>query len=152
MEKKGLRLSAQDEEDLRVLSAYLQDASLRVGDLAYLPRARRFALLTERYCWECAEESEETGLRIRSALHFENVLHVTAQKIERGDPNVRLQLLGIGFAPGEEGSGTIDLYMDGGGCIRLSVECIDAKLHDMAEPWPERAPPSHDLDQDGSDR
>ncbi len=32
-----LRLQALDAEDLQLISAHLQDALLRAGDLAYLP-------------------------------------------------------------------------------------------------------------------
>ena len=52
MAKPGLRLLAEDEEDLKIISAHVQDAVVRVGDLAYLPKARRFALLLNRYRWE----------------------------------------------------------------------------------------------------
>ena len=33
-----LKLQAIDEEDLAVLSAHVQDAILKVGDITYLPR------------------------------------------------------------------------------------------------------------------
>ena len=37
-----LRLLALDAEDLALVSAHVQDAVLRVGDLAYLPRKKAF--------------------------------------------------------------------------------------------------------------
>ncbi|MBF5066143.1 DUF2948 family protein, partial [Salmonella enterica subsp. enterica serovar Istanbul] len=37
-----LKLIAFDSEDLSVISAHLQDAVLTVGDLAYVPKDRRF--------------------------------------------------------------------------------------------------------------
>jgi hypothetical protein len=55
-------------------------------------------------------------------------------------------LLAVHFIPGAEGSGQIDLHLAGGGCIRLQVECIDAVLSDLAEPWPAKARPRHDLE------
>ena len=145
----GLRLLAQDEEDLRILSTYLQDASLRAGDLAYLPRARRFALTLDRFCWECATQGSATGLRVHAGLHFDGVLRARASKIDRADPEMALKLLGIDFGGGRDGGGTIDLYFEGGGCVRLDVECIDAALRDMDAPRPDSAPQRRDLEEEG---
>ena len=58
-----LRLLAQDEADLAVLSAQMQDAVVRVGDMAWLPKARRFALVGCRFDWMAAE----TGRRRAAA-------------------------------------------------------------------------------------
>ena len=46
-----LKLIAFDVDDLAVLSAHLQDAVLKVGDIAYLPRERRFAAIGNRFDW-----------------------------------------------------------------------------------------------------
>ncbi|MBS7539181.1 DUF2948 family protein [Ancylobacter lacus] len=54
----GLKLIALDVEDLAVISAHLQDAVVRVGDMAFLPREHRFALLTNRFDWEAAVTAE----------------------------------------------------------------------------------------------
>ena len=52
-----LRLVAFDPEDLAVISAHLQDSLLRVGDIAYLPKERRFAIQVRRYDWEAGDAS-----------------------------------------------------------------------------------------------
>ena len=46
-----LKLIALDAEDLSVLSANLQDAVLRIADIAYLPREKRFAAIANRFDW-----------------------------------------------------------------------------------------------------
>ena len=144
--KDGLRLLAEDEEDLKVVSTHLQDAVLRVGDLAYFPKQRRFAAIVNRYCWEgCADG--ERGTRVRAGLHFDGVLKVKTTKLRRDDPGAVLELLAINFLPGGDGGGVIDLLLAGGGRIRLDVECIDAQLRDMTEPRPAVARPAHDLEQ-----
>ena len=43
-----LKLIALDAEDLAVISAHLQDAVMKVGDLAFLPREKRFAAVANR--------------------------------------------------------------------------------------------------------
>ena len=47
-----LKLCAFDEEDLAVLSAHVQDAVLKVGDMVYLPHEGRFAVAMNRFIWE----------------------------------------------------------------------------------------------------
>ena len=49
-----LRIAALDPEGLAILSAHLQDADIRVGDMAYLPEQRRFALAGARFDWYAA--------------------------------------------------------------------------------------------------
>ena len=46
-----LKLIALDADDLAVISAHLQDAVLKVGDVAYLPREKRFAAMGNRFDW-----------------------------------------------------------------------------------------------------
>ena len=147
MTEDGLKLVAEDEEDLAILSAHLQDAVMRVGDLAYLPKSRRFAAFLNRFCWEgCPENS--VGERTRSGLHFNNVLKVQAMNVRQDDPDAVVELLALRFEPtAEGGAGHVDLMLAGGGCIRLEVEAIDAALRDISEHWPARARPAHSLEE-----
>jgi hypothetical protein len=140
-----LRLLAEDEEDLKIISAYLQDAVMRVGDLAYLARHRRFAALVNRFCWEDCGEGN-LGVRVRAGLHFDGVLKVQAQNVRQDDPDAVAVLLDIEFTPEKDGGGVIDLMLSGGGRIRLQVECIEAALRDITEPRPAVARPAHDLE------
>ena len=52
---RGLRLRAEDDEDLAVISACLQDALVSVRDLAYDRDARTFVLVANRFRWEGAD-------------------------------------------------------------------------------------------------
>jgi hypothetical protein len=142
----GLRLLAEDEEDLKIISASLQDAVMRMGDLVYLPKHRRFAALMNRFCWEeCGEGN--VGMRVLTGIHFDDVLKVQSQNVRQDDPDAVAVLLAIRFSPQADGGGIIDLMMSGGGRIRLFVECIDAVLRDMTGPRPAVARPAHDLER-----
>ena len=66
-----LKLIALDNEDLDVISATTQDAVIRVADMGYARRDKRFAMLMNRFVWE---EEGRKGQRRRSALHFDKVL------------------------------------------------------------------------------
>ncbi|HXJ00849.1 MAG TPA: DUF2948 family protein [Micropepsaceae bacterium] len=142
----GLRLLAEDEEDLKIISAHLQDAVMRVGDVVYLPRQHRFVAMVNRFCWEgCPEGS--LGERVLTGLHFDGVLKVQSQHVRQDDLEAVAELLAINFTPESAGAGVIDLMLAGGGRIRLYVECIDAVLRDMTEPRPAVARPEHDLER-----
>jgi hypothetical protein len=142
----GLKLLAQDEEDLKIISAHLQDAVMRIGDLAYLPRQHRFVAILNRFCWEgCPEES--IGERVLTGLHFDSVLKVQSQNLRQDNPDAVAELLALNFTPENDGGGIIDMLFAGGGRIRLQVECIDAAMRDMSEPRPAVARPEHDLER-----
>jgi DUF2948 family protein len=119
---------------------------MRVGDLAYLKKSRRFAAFLNRFCWEGCPEGA-TGERTRSGLHFNNVLKVQAMNVLQNDPDAIVELLALKFEPTNDGAGYVDLLLAGGGCIRLEVEAIDAGLRDISEHWPARARPAHSLEE-----
>jgi hypothetical protein len=141
-----LKLLAQDEEDLKIVSAHLQDAILRVGDLAYLPKQHRFVVMLSRFCWEDCPDAG-IGARVLTGLHFDSVLKVQSQNLRQDDPEAVAVLLAIDFTSGDDGGGMVDLLLSGGGRIRLYVECIEAAMRDMSEPRPAVARPEHDLER-----
>ncbi len=140
----ALRLHALDSEDLSLLSAHVQDALVRVGDIAYLPGKRRFALVGSRLDW--AAEMEGRLERCRAGLHFEGVHRVRCSRVSREEPDAILELLAVTFEPGAEApGGVIRLTFAGGGAICLEVECVEAQLCDIGPRWKTAARPSHEL-------
>ena len=57
----ALKLLALDEDDLKVMSAHVQDAVMKVGDLQFLPAAKRFVLPMNRFAWEVKTASAATS-------------------------------------------------------------------------------------------
>lgn len=140
----GLRLHALDCEDLALLSAHLQDALVRVGDIAFVPSKRRFALVGSRFDW--AADLDGRMERCRTGLHFEGVERVRCQKVARDQADAILSLLAVTFEPGPEApSGVIHLTFAGGACICLDVECVEAQLCDLGPRWKTAARPTHDF-------
>ncbi|MDQ6702085.1 MAG: DUF2948 family protein, partial [Pseudomonadota bacterium] len=45
------RLIAFDADDLAVIAANLQDALVRVGEMAFLPQSKQFAMVAARFDW-----------------------------------------------------------------------------------------------------
>lgn len=140
MADKPLRLLAQDEEDLQVLSAALQDAVAKLGDVQYEAAAQRLTIACNRFRWE------GKGERIRTALQLGYVQSVKARNVRREAKDAVVEILAITFEPGAEPpSGAITISLAGGGDLRCEVECIDAALADVSAPWPTRSTPTHRL-------
>jgi hypothetical protein len=142
MSDAPLRLLARDAEDLSVLSVHLQDAELRIADLVYLPREHRFAFAADRFDWE-RRTLENKNCRRRAAVHFEGVTKVSSIGIPLNDKAARLNLLAMAFEPGEAPGGAVDLLIEGGGVIRLEVECLEAAMKDLGPSWDCTCCPEH---------
>jgi hypothetical protein len=135
-----LHLLAQDAFDLEVISAAMQDAVAKVGDIVFDPKARSLTIAFNRYRWEAGG-----GQRVRSGLQLASVLGVQARKIRRNAPDAVLEILALLFEPGEAPGGVATLSFAGGGDLRVTVECIDAVLADVSQPWPTPREPAHEL-------
>jgi hypothetical protein len=139
-----LKLVALDQEDLAVISAHLQDAIVRVGDLAYLPAENRFALLARRFDWEAGPN--EPPRRRLTGLHFERVTGVRVRGVDRTKPDSVLNLLAIAFDAGDAPSGTATLIFAEGAAIQIELECVEMQMKDLGPVWEAESRPSHDLD------
>jgi hypothetical protein len=135
-----LRLLAEDADDLKVISAALQDAVAKLGDVRWEPAARRLTIAVNRFRWEDGPKARE---RVRSALQVGGVMSVQARKLRRDAPGAVVQLLSVAFEPGEAPGGVVLLRFAGDADLRCEVECIDAALADVSAPWPARSTPSH---------
>jgi hypothetical protein len=143
---KDLKLIALDPEDLRVLSCHLQDAVIRVEDMAYIKDELRFAALASRFDWEGAERAAGGYERRRSGMRFERVMGAQVHGIDLRQKDAVLSLLAITFEPGNAPSGTLTLHFAGGGAVRLQVECVEAELRDLGAAWSTPVKPEHASD------
>jgi hypothetical protein len=138
---RTITLAAADAEDLEILSARLQDAVVKLKNLTWLPKKRRFAGVVNRLQWETGGKT-----RVRSRLHFDGVLKVQSSQVKLGAGEAVVSLLAVSFVAngGEDPGGVIEIVLAGGGAIRLTVECIDAELADMTGPWAAVGTPDHE--------
>jgi hypothetical protein len=134
-----LRLLAQDEADLSIISAALQDAVAKVGDITFEARERRLTIAFNRFRWEAGERQ-----RVRSALQLGGVLKVQARKLRRDRRDAVVELLALTFEAGEPPGGALTFSFAGGGDLRAEIECIDAVLADLSQPWPTPRAPAHE--------
>jgi hypothetical protein len=143
LDSAPLQLLATEAEDLKVISAALQDAVGALGDIQFEKGPRRLTIALNRFRWEAG--AKKGGERVRSALQLGGVLEVKAKKLRRDAPKAVVSLLAIGFEPGEAPGGTVVFSFAGGGELRAAVECLDVVLADLSRPWPTPNRPAHDL-------
>lgn len=147
-----IRLRAQDQDDLKVVSACLQDAIVPIGDMCYLPEEKRFVLVVNRFKWETADQprpgptADDDDLvpfeRTHCGVRIEGVTGVKVKDIDLKDRGQLLELLAI-----EAAEGGVVLDFAGGGCIRLDATGWTCFVEDLGEPWPTTCKPCHPLDE-----
>ena len=143
------RLIAFDADDLAVIAANLQDALIRVGDMAFLPRSKQFAMVAARFDWVGAV-SQKTGSsayeRCQTGLHFGRVLKVSCLGFHCRDEALVLNLLDIGFKETAPPAGFVEFIFSAGRALRLEVECLEAEIRDLGFRWQARSAPHHPFD------
>jgi hypothetical protein len=139
---KGLKLRAEDAEDLAVISAIVQDALLPVGEMSYLPDERSFVLVANRFCWECeAPRADGEHQRILTGLRFSEVSAVKLKGFARTEADRILEILALRAEPG-----AVVLEFAGGASLRLEVARLLCHVEDIGEPWPTHWRPRHPED------
>ncbi len=128
------KLIALDEDDLAVISAHVQDASVHVADILWRQNEKRLVIGMKRLDWDqavCSGKLSER--RLVTALRFDRVLACKARGIDLSDRNSVLELLGLEFHPDKTPGGSVVLMFADGAALRLDVECIECELADIGE-------------------
>lgn len=140
----SLKLIALDADDLEIVSAHVQDAVLKVGDIQFHPTRKSLIMPMNRFAWETAKGViRQHNERHNAVLHFDQVVSVQSTGIAAGKRDEILSLLNVSFEPGSEPGGTIMLVFAGGGAIRAQVEYIEARLTDLGGAWQASSRPVH---------
>ncbi len=133
-----LKLIAQNDEQLTILSSLAQDSIIKSNEMGYDKKNKRFAILMNRYRHE-----EENPSRIRTAIHFDYVESVKSVGIDKESKDEILVLLAIRFEIKSKPSGSIFLEFSNNKSISFDVESVEAFLTDMGEPWKISNRPDH---------
>jgi hypothetical protein len=134
-----LRLTARDGDDLAVISAQMQDAVIKLGDISFNSKRREFVMVANRFAWDAAPNKE----RRRTGLHFESVMSVKRSGFANSGKDTILSLLAISFEATHSPSGFVTLSFSAGHSIKLEVECLEAALVDMGSAWATENQPEH---------
>jgi hypothetical protein len=149
MASKNLKLSASSNEDLRVVSAHLQDSITQIANIAHLKKNRIFLIQFNRFMWEGVEKGvSRKNRRVRSIFKFENVLSVRSKNLNQKNKNRFLDFLAIESKKLFDKSYEITFYFAGDIFIKVNAELINCFLDDQGEPWKTKNKPKNNLFDD----
>ena len=142
MEPKNLKLIARTEEDLRVVSAHLQDSIASVADIANLKKNKIFLMQLNRFMWEDVEKGVfRKNKRIRTILKFENVMNVLSRNINQLKKDKFLDFLAIETNITPDKNYEMKIIFAGDATIRVISEVIEVTLDDQGEAWDTKKKP-----------
>jgi hypothetical protein len=156
-----LKLRAMDDEDLGVVSAFLQDAIVPLAEMEFVPGEKRFALVASRFRWEnCPETADMPAGAVQAArqppgdaslaegcasyervscgVAFEGVEAVRRRGLDPRDRGRILELLGMRIE-----AGAVTLEFAGAAALRLEGARITCRMSDLGDPWPAQSRPRH---------
>ena len=129
MRAKNLKLIARTEEDLRIVSAHLQDSIVSVSDIASLKKSKIFLMQLNRFMWEDVEKGVfRRNKRIRTVLKFDNVLDVFSKNINQLNKDKFLDFLAIETNIMPDNNYEMKIIFAGDSIIRVISEVISAIL------------------------
>ena len=144
MKTRNLKLIANSDEDLRVISAHLQDSIVSTKDVANLKKNRIFLMQLNRFMWEDVEKGVfRKNKRVRTVLKFDNVIKVLSKKINQNNTNKFLDFLAIESRQMTDKTYEVKLIFSGDSEIKINVEVIEVTLDDQGSPWESKVKPKH---------
>ena len=145
-EKFNLRLIGKNEEDLKVISAYLQDSVVVIRDIVFLKKNRTFIMIVNRFMWEDTERGVfRKSKRIRCAVKFDEITKVESKNINQKNKNKPLECLAIECNAVLNNIYKTKIFFAGDGIITITAESIDVTLHDIGKPWNVKHTPIHKI-------
>tara|TARA_B100001123_G_scaffold407742_1_gene500242 strand:- start:284 stop:730 length:447 start_codon:yes stop_codon:yes gene_type:complete len=144
--KINLKLLGRSLEDLKTISAYLQDSIVILNDVIFLEKNKIFILLVSRFMWEDAEKGLfRENKRIKCVLKFNQVSKVLSKNIDQKNKKKFLELLTIETVTMENQNFKINLIFAGDNVITIFVEEIDVLMDDLGDPWVVKKAPKHKI-------
>ena len=144
MKVKNLKLIARTEEDLRVVSAHLQDSIANVSDIASLEKNKIFLMQLNRFMWEDVEKGVfRKNKRIRTILKFDNVIKAVSKNINQSKKDKFLDFLTIETNLMPDNNYEMKIVFSGDSVIKVISEVIEVTLDDQGEAWDTKNMPKH---------
>ena len=144
MRAKNLKLIARTDEDLRIISAHLQDSIVKTTDIASLKKNKIFLMQLNRFMWEDVEKGVfRKNKRIRTILKFENVIKVHSKNINQSKKDKFLDFLTIETTQMPDKNYEMKIVFAGDSIIRVITEVVEVILDDQGEAWNTKNMPKH---------
>src|SRR5690242_19412000 len=126
------KLIALDEDDLAVISAHVQDARVRTGDILWRQGEKRLVIGLERLDLD-QELDGQQPCQLVSVLRFDRVLSVKSRNVAMDKPDASIELIGLEFTETDAPGGKVTLLFSGRGAMQIEVECLECALADLGE-------------------
>ena len=144
MKAKNLKLIARTDEDLRIISAHLQDSIVSTTDIANLKKNKIFLMQLNRFMWEDVEKGVfRKNKRIRTILKFDNVLEVNSKNISQKNKDKFLDFLAIESNQMPDNNYEMKIVFAEDLIIKIISEVIEVTLDDQGEAWDTKNKPKH---------
>ena len=129
---------------------WAEDSLRSLGQKAGTAEAQQWAQLANEYTPKL-KTHDRYGHRVDEVefhpayheLMKVSVSHGLGAFPELGAKDAVLELLAVSFEPGEAPGGVLAFAFAGGGDLKVVVECVDAVLADLSEPWSTPRAPGH---------
>ena len=143
---KNLKLIAKTEEDIKIVSAHLQDSIVNVFDIAHLEKSNIFLMQLNRFMWEDVEKGVfRKNKRIRTVLKFDNVIKVFSKNINQKKKDNFLDFLAIETIKMPDNNYEMKITFSGDSIIKIIAEVIEVTLDDQGEAWETKNKPKHEV-------
>ena len=144
MKVKNLKLIARTNEDLKVISAHLQDSIVSTKDIASLKKNKIFLMQLNRFMWEDVEKGIfRKNKRIRTILKFDNILEVHSKNINQSKKDKFLDFLAIESTRMPDKNYEMKIIFSGNSTIKIKSEVVEVTLDDQGEAWDTKNKPRH---------
>ena len=144
MKTSNLKLIAKTVDDLKVISAHLQDSIVLSSEIAHLKKNKIFLMQLNRFMWEDVEKGVfRRNKRIRTILKIENVLSVISKNINQKKKDFFLDFLTIETKQMTDKTYEMNLIFSGNSIIKINAEVIEVFLDDQGLPWDSKNKPTH---------
>ena len=145
-QENNIKLIGKNQEDLKIISAYIQDSVVTVKDMVFLEKNRMFLLIVNRFMWEnIVDNQNKQNQRIRCAIKFEGIFKVRSKKINQQNKEKRLEFLTIECNRILDKNYEIKFFFAGGSIITLISEFIEVTMHDLGKSWTVKHVPKHKI-------
>lgn len=125
-EKFLKKIIAQNQEDLRVISALCSEAKIKQSEIKFLKENKIFLLSLQRE----NKENSNSKDKINSILKFEFIETSKSKNIDQNSEDSVLELLAIESYK-KENNNEIALLFSNNGIINLFCEIIECTLEDV---------------------
>tara|TARA_B100001540_G_scaffold232288_1_gene206553 strand:- start:134 stop:532 length:399 start_codon:yes stop_codon:yes gene_type:complete len=120
------KIIAQNQEDIRVISALCSEAKVKLTDIKFLKKNKIFLISLIRDNKEKADSKE----KINSIIKFEFIEESKSKNIDQNNEESILELLAVETYK-KENNYEIILLFSNNGIINLFCEIIDCTLEDV---------------------